>query len=174
MGRFLIFTSNIMAINKAQKKQIIDDLSAHLKKAQAVAFVNFNMLSVNDTTDLRKSLHAEGVSYQVAKKTLIKRALGEGSVTGTLPTLDGNIAIAWSLTDAIAPARLVYGFRKGKEDKINLVGGVFEGRYMDATAINEIATIPSMQVLRGMFVNVINSPIQGFVSALNQIAEKKA
>jgi ribosomal protein L10 len=55
-----------------------------------------------------------------------------------------------------------------------MVGGVFEGRFMDKSEITAIATIPATPVLRGMFVNVINSPIQGLVLALNAIAEKKS
>ena len=53
------------------------------------------------------------------------------------------------------------------------MGGIFEGRFMDAAEMNEVATIPPVDVLRGMFANVINSPIQGLVVALNGIAEKK-
>jgi large subunit ribosomal protein L10 len=163
-----------MAITKAKKKEILDDLSANLTTAQSIAFVQFNGLSMNDTTQLRKDLRVEGVGYKVAKKTLIRRVLDARGSEGSMPALDGNIAVAWSSTDLTAPARLVYGFRKTREDKLALVGGIFEGRYLDAIAMNEIATIPGMQTLRGMFVNVINSPIQGFVVALSKIAEKKA
>jgi len=51
---------------------------------------------------------------------------------------------------------------------------VFQGVYKDAEEMTEIASIPSLQVLRGMFVNVINSPIQGMVIALNAVAEKRS
>ena len=163
-----------MAITKAKKKEILDDLSQHLTDAKAVTFVNFKGLSVNDTTQLRKDLHAENVGYKVAKKTLIRRVLDARQTDGAMPVLDGNIAVAWSSTDLTAPARLVHGFRKGREDKLAIAGGIFEGRYLDAAGMIEIATIPGMQTLRGMFVNVINSPIQGFVVALSKIAEKKA
>ena len=54
------------------------------------------------------------------------------------------------------------------------MGGVFEGKYLDAAGINEIASIPGLDVLRGMFVNIINSPIAGLAVVLNQVAEKRA
>ena len=54
------------------------------------------------------------------------------------------------------------------------MGGVFEGVFADAEKMTAIATIPPLPVLRGMFVNVINSPIQGLVIALNKISEQKA
>ncbi len=162
-----------MAINKAKKQSITSQLSEDLKNAESIVFVHFNKLPVVDSTVLRKTLHEQGISYQVVKKTLMKRVLAEKGFEGSLPELPGNIAIAWS-TDPTAPAREVYAFRKGREEQVKLAGGIFENRYLDAVGINEIATIPSMHVLRGMFVNVINSPIQGFASVLNQIAEKKS
>ncbi len=89
-----------------------------------------------------------------------------------MPVLDGEIAVAYS-ADLTAPAREVWNFVKKFEDKASMVGGVFEGAYLDKAGITAIATIPPTPVLRGMFVNVINSPIQGLVIALSKIAEKK-
>ncbi len=162
-----------MPVTKEQKKKIVDTLATHLADVQSIAFVEFDKLSVEHTTQMRTALRNEGVGYQVIKKTLLRRVLDDKKFTGTMPALDGSIAITWSSTDLTAPARLVHGFRKGREDALKIVGGIFEGRYMDAAEMNEIATIPNMLVLRGMFVNVLNAPIQGFVSVLNQIAEKK-
>ena len=121
---------------------------------------------------MRAKLREEGVGYFVAKKTLIRRAL-DGVFEGEIPTLDGEVALAYS-ADAIAPAQNVRVFAKQFADNIAILGGVFEGVYKNKEEMTEIASIPALPVLRGMFVNVINSPIQGLAVALNQIAEKKA
>lgn len=163
-----------MALTKQQKVDVLADFETTLKDAQAVTFVWFSGLGVEDSTALRKQLREEGVGYRVAKKTLLKRALESAAVEGDMPELEGNIAMAWSNDDLTAPARLVHAFGREHVEQIKIVGGIFEGRYMDAAQMNEIATIPSMHTLRGMFVNIINAPIQGFVSTLGQIAEKKA
>jgi large subunit ribosomal protein L10 len=123
---------------------------------------------------MRKSLKGEGVGYYVAKKTLLKRVLAEKGYQGDLPALDGEIAIAWSNDDATTAARTIYEHGKKHKDAISIRGGVFENKYMDAVAMTAIATIPPIPVLRGMFVNVINSPIQGLVIALDKIREAKA
>ena len=123
---------------------------------------------------MRRSLRANGVGYYVAKKTLIKRVLGEQGYAGTLPELPGEIALVWSKDDATAPARDVYEIGKKHKDSLTIVGGVWEGKFADALAMNAIATIPPLPVLRGMFVNVLNSPIQGMAIVLDQIREKKA
>lgn len=163
-----------MAITKEKKQDVIGKVAEALQGAASVVFVHFKGLSVSDTSAMRKALKAEGIGYYVAKKTLLKRALSEKGYAGTLPELGGEIAIAWSSGDATAPARAIYEHGKKHKDALSIAGGVFEEAYLDAVAMTAIATIPPVPVLRGMFVNVINSPIQGLVIALDQIREKKA
>lgn len=161
-----------MALTKQKKSELLNDFNMIVKNSGSMVFVHTRGLSVADTNMLRDSLHANGAGFKVVKKTLLKRALNEAGITGDMPVLDGEIAIAYS-ADLTAPAREVWNFVKKFEDKASMMGGVFEGMYMDKAGITAIATIPPTPVLRGMFVNVINSPIQGLVIALSKIAEKK-
>lgn len=163
-----------MAITKAKKEDIVGKVADALKDAVSVVFVHFKGLSVSDTSAMRKSLKGEGIGYYVAKKTLLKRALADKGYEGTLPDLGGEIAIAWSNDDATAAARGIYEHGKKHKDALSIVGGVFENKFLNASEMHAIATIPPVPVLRGMFVNVINSPIQGLVIALDKIREKKA
>lgn len=162
-----------MAITRQKKEAIVAKVTDAFKDAGSVVFVKFKGLPVKDTTEMRRKLRAEGIGYTVAKKTLIKRALATKSYEGTLPELEGEIAVAYG-EDMIAPAREVNNFAKTRKDQLSIAGGIFEGRFMSATEMTEIASIPSRQVLIGQFVNLINSPIQRVVIALDRIAEKKA
>ena len=161
-----------MAISKEKKEKIYSNIKEAVNKAQSVVFVNFHGLGVGETTALRRKLREDDVNYVVAKKTLIKRALDDMNPEGEMTKLDGELALAYS-EDLTAPARGVYDFQKGHKDNISILGGVFEGKYMDQVAMTEIAAIPSTQVLYGQFVNLINTPIQQLVVALDKIAEKK-
>ena len=161
-----------MAITKEKKQAITERVSQILDGAETVVFVNFHGLEINDEQGMRAKLKEEGVGYYVAKKTLVKRALAEKNVAGEMPELNGELAIAYS-EDQVAPAREVQEFAKTHKDQVSIMGGIFEGEYKNAAAMQEIAAIPGMQELRGMFANVINSPIQGFAIVLSQIAEKK-
>jgi len=160
-----------MAITKAKKEEILNKLEEIKKDSDSIVFVNFTQMEGNDVTTMRKKLREAGVGYFVAKKTLVNRAFA-GAFQGQAPQLDGEIALAYS-SDAIAPAQNIKDFSGKFKDKIAIVGGVFQGVYKSREEMTEIASIPPLQVLRGMFVNVINSPIQGMVIALNQIAGKK-
>lgn len=161
-----------MAITKAKKETILSKLEGVKNDSDAIVFVKFKGLNVHNSTAMRDVLREQGVGYFVAKKTLMKRAF-DGAFEGEMPALDGEIAVAYS-TDAITPAQQMKEFSGQYKDKISIVGGVFQGVYKDAAEMTEIASIPSLQILRGMFANVINSPIQGLVLGLNAIAEKKA
>ncbi|MFH0846126.1 MAG: 50S ribosomal protein L10 [Patescibacteria group bacterium] len=161
-----------MAVKKEKKKEIYEKLQSIVKDAKTVVFVNFHGLGVSDTNKLRNDLRAEGSSYTVAKKTLIKKSFDDSKVEGEMPELEGELALAYG-QDLIAPARGVYEFQKKHKDNMSILGGVFEGVFVNKDKMLSIAQIPSPLILRGQFVNLINSPIQGLVIALNQIAEKK-
>jgi len=161
-----------VAITKAKKETILAKLEGIKKEAESIVFVNFRGMAVNDSTAMRAKLRDEGVGYFVAKKTLMRRAFA-GAFEGDMPELEGEIAVAYS-NDAIAPAQNIKEFAGKYKDNLSIVGGVFQGVYKSKDEMTEIASIPPLPVLRCMFVNVINSPIQGLAVALNQIAEKKA
>jgi len=162
-----------MAISKDKKRAIVAKLMGAFKEASSIMFVGFSKLTVKDASRMRRELANAGVRYYVAKKTLIRLALKEQGYEGEVPDLPGEIAIAWTQGDTTAPARGVHEFGKKLKGAIALLGGVFEGAFADAKKIIAIATIPPMPILRGMFVNIINSPIQGLVIALDQISKKQ-
>ena len=161
-----------MPINRAKKGEIVEKLEKALKGAKSLVFVNFHGLKVSDATEMRRALKEEGVSYTVAKKTLTARALEGEKFQGEKPALEGELALAWG-NDLVAPARGVHVFQKKFPEALKILGGIFEGRYMSKFEMEEIALIPSLDVLRGKFVNIINSPIQRFVIGLNEISKIK-
>lgn len=161
-----------MAITKQKKAEIVDKLKKGFETAKSLVFVNFKGLTVGNTTAMRQELKKEGVSYTVAKKTLTNRALAEKNFEGEKPELPGELALAWG-EDDIAPIAQVYSFQKKYPENIKILGGVFQGRYVGISEINELALIPPMPILRGKFVNIINSPIQRIAIALSEVAKKK-
>ena len=161
-----------MAITRDKKGAVVDKLKKAFKDAKSLVFVNFRGLSVGNATVMRRTLKEGGVSYTVAKKTLANRALEGEEFTGMKPELEGELALAWG-DDLVAPAREVYAFQKKFPGNLKIMGGVFEGRFMTAIEMGEIAQIPTLQVLRGKFVNIINSPIQRLVIGLNEISKIK-
>ncbi len=161
-----------MAITKQKKQEIVASVKDMLAGSKSVVFVNFHKLPVVESTTIRKELRSKDVSFTVAKKTLTKRALAEASYSGEMPALEGELALAYS-ADLLAPAREIFDFQKKFDGKVTILGGIFDGVYKTKAEMEAIASIPSQKTLYAQFVNIINSPIQGLVIALNGIAEKK-
>ena len=156
---------------KSKKEEIVKDLEKAITGSESVVFVNFHGLNAGEETSLRRDLRDKGVNYKVSRKTLLKRAM-EGKAEGTLPELGGEVAIAYS-KDQIAPAREIFAFQKTHKGTLNILGGIFEGNFIDSAKMMEIAMIPSKEVLYAQFVNLINSPIQRFAVVLDAIAKTK-
>jgi large subunit ribosomal protein L10 len=170
-----------MALTRSKKEEIIKDLTGIFSNTETVVFINFHGLNVVDTTAMRRKLREKGISYRVAKKTLVKRVLGRMGYSGELPGLVGELALVYTLAgsisedkeDPVAPAREIYAFQKQHKEALSILGGIFQGAYADKETMAEIATIPPMQVLYGQFVSLLNLPLQKFAVTLDQIAKSR-
>ena len=164
-----------MAKTKEQKAAIIQRLEQAFKDSTSAVFIHFSKLNVADESALRRQLKGEGVSYFVAKKTLIRRALDSAGHKGDELPLEGEVAVAYSTAsdDATASARLVHEWGKKLAEKLTIIGGIFEGKLVGQAHMQEVATIPPLQTLRAMFAQVINSPRQRFAVVLSKVAETK-
>ena len=156
---------------KSKKEEMIKDLEATIKGSESLVFVNFHGLKVSDETMLRRDLRKQGVGYKVSRKTLLARAL-KGKAEGEIPELAGEVAIAYS-KDQISSPREIYNFQKTHKGILNILGGIFEGKFMVAEKMKEIAMIPSREVLLSKLVFLLKSPMQRLVLAVNEVGKKK-
>src|SRR3990167_7817971 len=145
-------------LQKSQKEKIVKDLEQAVSGSESLVFVNFKGLNVADETKLRRDLRDKGVTYKVSRKTLLRRALA-GKAEGEIPELPGEVAIAYS-ADATSSAREVYGFQKTHQGILDIIGGIFQGKFIGKEKMMEIATIPSKEVLLSKLAFLFKSPIQ--------------
>ena len=174
-----------MAKNKQQKQEILRDLSAKIAKAKSMVFASFNALTVSDNEALRSQLRAEGNEYYVAKKTLLNLALKEAKLENIdAKNFEGQLAVVFGYEDEISPAKVVAKFAKNHANTLEFVGGILENRFIEPTAVRELASLPSRQELYAKLVGSINAPVSGLVNSLagnlrnlvcvlNAVAEKK-
>ncbi|MBQ3796769.1 MAG: 50S ribosomal protein L10 [Butyrivibrio sp.] len=153
------------------KKPVVEEISAKIKDAQAVVLVDHRGLTVAQDTELRKKLREEGVSYKVYKNTMMNFAFQGTDFEQLKDLLNGPSAMAVSESDPAAPARVLYEFAKNAK-ALEIKGGVIEGKFYDAEAMTEIASIPSREVLLSRLLGSMQSPISNLARVLNQIAEK--
>lgn len=161
-----------MPITKDRKKELVSELETVFKDSKGVVFVGFKGLKVNEANVMRMGFKAQGVSFIVAKKTLMGRALEAAKVTGTRPEMGAEVAVAYS-ADNLATAREIGSFLKKNKEKLSILGGIFEGAFITKADVVTYSSIPDQKTLYAQVVNLINSPLQGFVMALSEIAKKK-
>ena len=147
------------------KQPVVEEISAGIKDAQSVVLVDYRGLTVEQDTQLRKSLREAGVSYKVYKNTMMNFAFkGTKSAVDTRDLIEGS-------EDATAPARVLAQFAK-TADKLEIKAGVVEGTVYDAKGMAAIANIPSRDVLISKLLGSLQSPITNFARVMNQLAEK--
>ena len=153
------------------KQPVVQEISKAIEGAQSVVLVDHRGLTVQQDTELRKQLREAGVTYKVYKNTMMNFAFKGTDCEGLSDLLNGPSAIAVSKDDATAPARILCEFAK-KAPKLEVKGGVVEGKVVDVAAINEVAQIPSREILLGRLFGSFQSPIASFARVVKQIAEK--
>jgi large subunit ribosomal protein L10 len=154
-----------MPKTRAQKSQIVDELSDKLSRMKTAVFTSVCGYTMEDASSLREKGRKVGVELLVAKKTLLTRALEQSGFTLGKDDLAGSILTTFGFDDEVAAAKLMAEFAKDRET-ISIVGGILEGRFVNAQSVQQLATLPSRDELLAKLVGSLNAPISGFVNVL--------
>ncbi len=152
------------------KQPIVAAIAEDVKDAASVVLVDYRGLTVAEDTELRNQLRAAGIIYKVCKNTMMKRAFEGTEFEGLSEYLEGPSAMAVSKDDATAAARIICKFAK-TADKLEVKGGVVEGKVYDMAGVQALSTIPSREELLSKLLGSIQSPIANFARVIKQIAE---
>jgi large subunit ribosomal protein L10 len=145
-----------IGLDRAQKQRVIEGLAQDLAETTCVVVTHQSGLSVAEVTLLRRQVRDAGASFRVTKNRLAKRAL-TGTPFETLSALfTGPTAIAFS-SDPVAAAKVVVAYAN-RNDKLRIVGGGLAGRPMDAAEVRELASLPSLDELRGRLIGLLQAP----------------
>ncbi|MCS6965539.1 MAG: 50S ribosomal protein L10 [Candidatus Kapabacteria bacterium] len=156
-------------LTQQRKAEIVEQLRQKLQRACGVYLVNFGDMTVADSQALRKELRPKGFEYQVAKNTLLRRALQAVGGHGKLEQhLVGQTALVLSYTDGIAPARVLRDFIK-RVEKISFKAAVVEGHYFDGSQLEQIASLPSREELLAGIVVSLQAPVAGVAGAIGAL-----
>lgn len=155
----------------AEKQQAVADLAEKLKTAAAGVLVNYSGITVEDDTKLRAALRNAGVEYKVMKNTLTGRACEMVGYGDMKQYLEGMTALAISVDDPIAPAKILKEYAE-KVESFEIKAGFIDGGVIDANAVNELASIPAKEVLIAKMLGSLQSPISGLAVALQAVVDK--
>ncbi len=157
----------------AQKQQTVSGLVELLKGASAGVLVDYKGINVEDDTIMRRELREAGVKYSVEKNSILKFAVKEAGYEELSEVLAGTTALAISSEDQLSAPRIIVKYaEKLKGDFFNVKAGFMDGKVIDVATVNELAHIPSKEVLISKMLGSLNASIANFAIVIDQIAKK--
>ena len=151
-------------MKRAEKDQLVSELTTKIKGATALYYTDFTGLNVKSMTELRRRFRRAGVEYVVIKNSLALRAVNDSGLAGT--KLKGPTGVVVG-RDPVAAAKVLADFAKEHEQKPEIKGGLLEGRAIGGAQVKHLASLPSRDQMLADFAAGLQSPLAAFVGALN-------
>lgn len=142
-----------MGMSRADKEQEVAQIKERLEGSEIVVLTQNTGLDAASISELRVQMRQNGVTYKVAKNTLAKRAIQGTQYEQISDMLSGPVAMATS-EDVVAAAKVANDFAK-KNDKLVILGGAMGEVLLDADAVKQLASLPSLDELRSKLVGLL-------------------
>ena len=153
---------------KAFKDEKIEKIKEKVDKAQVAILTNYQGLTVEEITKLRRSIQKGGGDYMVTKNTLTKIAIKDTQYEVLSESLKGPSAIAFGFEDPVSPAKALSQFIKDAK-KGEIVAAVLEGKLLSAQEAKALANLPTKEELYAKMLGCVNSPATGIVGSINAV-----
>ena len=149
-------------MDRNEKAELIKKLNSTFNDAGVVVVTHQSGLTVEESTDLRVKMREVGAKYQVAKNRIVKLALKDTKYENIIDLFSGPTAIAVS-KDPVSAPKTIFKFAK-ENDKLSIIGGGLDGKTLSVDEVKQLASLPSLDELRGKLVGLIKSPSQKLAS----------
>ena len=157
-------------MTKNKKVEVVEELAGLFDGASGVYSIDFTGMNVANTLKLRREFKKAGVTFKVAKNTLVQRALAErGGFDHITDRVVGQTGIAIGYDDPAAPARVLRDFIDPKLDLPKLNFAVLEGEIYEGDRLKELASMPSRMEILSSIVGALNAPASGLVGVINAV-----
>jgi large subunit ribosomal protein L10 len=158
---------------KAEKRAQSEELKAQLATVSTVILSTFQGITVEQDTQLRRSVEAAGAHYQVVKNTVIERAAQGTPAESLLKGLKGTNSISYTKTDPVALAKILTKVAKDVP-AFQFRAGLVEGRVISIQEIGQLAQLPSKEELISKVMFLLNAPAQRVASTLAAVSRNLA
>src|SRR5882724_3041688 len=155
-------------MEKKQKEQVVDELTARLKAAETLLVADYRGLTMPQIDALRTRLIENGARFTVVKNTLARRAAEAAGADALLALLEGPSAIAFVEADGDALAVAKALADSARDTKVlEIRGGVMEGRVITGADVEALAKLPPFDVLRSQVIGAIIAPLNAIAALIN-------
>ncbi len=162
----------ILSTTKETKKKKVDELAERLSRAKSFILTDFQGLTVAEISELRQNMKDSGSEYKVCKNTLLRIALGDAALKEQLTdALKGCTGVVFGYDDPVVAVKRTIEYVE-KNEKFKLKHGVVEGKVYSPAELKEIAKLPSKNVLLGMLLGGMSSPLTKMAYAMQAVNSK--
>ncbi|EAO72482.1 ribosomal protein L10, partial [Streptococcus agalactiae CJB111] len=155
----------------AKKAEQVELIAEKMKAAASIVVVDSRGLTVEQDTNLRRSLRESDVEFKVIKNSILIRAAEKAGLEDLKELFVGPSAVAFSNEDVIAPAKVISDFAKDAE-ALEIKGGSVDGKFTSVEEINALAKLPNKEGMLSMLLSVLQAPVRNVAYAVKAVAEK--
>lgn len=159
-------------MDRTQKEELVASLHETFDNAEMVVVTHNLGLTVSEMEDLRVQLREAGAQFKVTKNRLTRLALKDTKFEGITDLFNGPTGVAYS-ADPVAAARVAVKFAK-KNDNLEVVGGALGSEILGVDAVKALASLPSLDELRGKLVGLLQAPATKVAGVLQAPAAQLA
>ncbi|MGH7876418.1 MAG: 50S ribosomal protein L10 [Candidatus Dormibacteraceae bacterium] len=151
---------------RPEKIEQVALLAGKLRSAKVAVLADYRGLTVAQLQELRTKLRGLAVEFRVVKNPIARRAAVDAGHADWQESLKGPLAIAFGYDDISSPSRLLGEWSRATRLKLDIMGGLVEGRVMGADQVRQIADLPSREVLIAQLLGTLQSPIAQLVGTI--------
>lgn len=156
--------------SKAEKQKDLESLTEQFQKAKAAMLVGFQGMTVAKDQELRNQLREAGVSYEVVKNTLARKAVAGTALEAAADQFKGVTAVALSTGDPVGLSKAISKFSKANPDVFSFKVGIVEGKVVALKDVEAIASLPSKEELISKIMFLFNAQAQRLATVTNAVA----
>lgn len=154
---------------RAEKQLLLDEIKEQIDGHDSFVIMQYSGLDANRTTEFRNQLADLGGSLEIVKKRVLFKAAQDLGIELDLATLTGHIGLVLAGKDSVQAIKVVFELKKELKDRINVLGGHFDGRLLTGEDVETLSKLPSEDEMRAQLLGVLAAPMQQTVGAMNAL-----
>lgn len=154
---------------RPEKQIYLKEIQDKIDGSTALMLMSYQQIDANATAEFRKEIVKAGGNLAVVPKRVFLIAAKNCGIQFSQEMLKGHIGVVFAKDDPVASAKILHSFKKDNQEKIQILGGRFEGSTITPTDVEEIATLPGIQEIRAQIVGILEAPLSGFLLTVNAL-----
>lgn len=154
-----------------EKQKTIDLIAKQINDAKTTIVVQYQGMNVEEISFLRKELRSKGATFTIYKNNLVARALKK-EYSLLKDSLVGPNAFIFGFENDLETTKILSNYAKINKLLV-LRGGIFEGKVINQTELQKIASLPSKLELISMLASCLQAPVRNLALAFKAVAQQK-